>query len=71
MRDQYTSCKKCTHRVTNKLDKQDAGGWWFSEHCGHPEVGAEHSPLSIRHAVRKNRRNVLCPIDSEKVVRHG
>lgn len=69
MSDQYTSCKSCTHRITTKLDKQEAGGWWFTEHCGHPNLPTDPVPLSIRQAVRKNRRNVFCPIKTD--AQHG
>ena len=62
MSDQYTSCKKCTYRITTKLEKQDAGSCWHTEHCGHPDLPEDLSPLSVRQAVRKNRRNVLCPM---------
>lgn len=69
MSNQYTSCKSCTHRITTKLDKQDAGGWWFTEHCGHPDVPEVQAPLSVRQAVRKHSRNVFCPIKTD--AQHG
>ena len=70
MKDQYTSCKSCTYRITTKLPEKDVGGWWFTEHCGHPNVPDAQAPLSVRQAVRKNRRNVFCPMKTEEA-QHG